>query len=310
MNCSRLLKSRRSPVAIASQAVCAGLVVATLGNPPQSKPPAKRATHQVFVRVLDRSGAPILDLQPADFEIVEEGVKREVVRATPMSKIPMRVLLLADTSEHAAPALLQLRNALVAFLDALPPEHEAAIVTMDRRPSVRVGPTTDRKKLKNTASGLFTDGAGTAVIDALLESDDRFIKSVDDRWPVFVVVTSDGNESSTGVDENGLNAWLGALPARGISAHAITLKFKGTGLGEAVAQTATRNAGGRYDFINSPNSLSEKMKTLAERIAKDFEQGATKYQVDFVTDSKDWKKVEISVARDGARLEISQGRLR
>ena len=277
---------------------------------PQSKPPAKGSTHRVFVRALDRSGAPILDLQPADFEIVEAGVTREVARATLMSKIPMRVLLLADTSEHAAPALLQLRHALVAFLDALPPEHEAAIVTTGRRPSVRVPPTTDRKKLNNAASGLFTDGSGTAVIDALLECDDRFIKKVDDRWPVFVVVTSDGNESSTGVDEKRLDAWLSVLSARGISAHAITLKFKGTGLGETIAHTATQNAGGRYDFINSPSSLPEKMKMLAEQIAKDFEQAATKYQVDFVTDSKDWNRVEMRVARDGARLEISQGRLR
>jgi hypothetical protein len=127
---------------------------------------------------------------------------------------------------------------------------------------------------------------------------------------VFVVVTSDGTESSAGVDDKQLNTWLRSLPARGISVHAVTLKFKGDGIGEAIAQMATQNAGGRYDFINTPNSLPEKMKTLAEQIAKDFEQASTKYRLDFVTDSADWSRIQVHVAREGTRLEISASRVK
>jgi hypothetical protein len=177
---------------------------------------------------------------------------------------------------------------------------------------VRVPPTMDRKKLKDTAGGLFTDGgAGSMLIDSLLEIDDRFLKKAEDRWPVFVIITSDGVETSSGAHEKQFNQWSLAMAGRGIVAHAIVLKFKGNGgLPEMVAMNVTENSGGRYDYINTGNSLPEKMKTLAAQLADDFKQASVRYQVEYATDSKEWKPVEVMVARDGVRLQISQGRLR
>lgn len=52
------------------------------------------------------------------------------------------------------------------------------------------------------------------------------------------------------------------------------------------------------------------MKTLASQMADDYRQASVKYQVEYATDSKEWKPVDVTVARDGVRLQISQGRLR
>jgi hypothetical protein len=278
---------------------------------PQSKNAAKTATRQVFVSVLDRSGAPMLDLLPRDFKVTETGVDREVVRAG-LAKSPMRVVLLVDTSDAVGNALTFLRAGLVAFLDTLPPEHEVMIVSTGRQVRVRVPPTLDRKTLKDTANALFSDGGpGSILIDSLLEMDDRFLKKADDRWPVFVIITSDGVETSAGAHEKQFNQWSLAMAGRSIVAHAIVLKFRGNGgLPEMVAMNVTENSGGHYDFINTGNSLPEKMKTIASQMADDYKQASVKYQVEYATDSKEWKPVEVTVARDGVRLQISQGRLR
>ena len=59
-----------------------------------------------------------------------------------------------------------------------------------RQARVRVPPTTDRKKLKDAAGGLFSDGGATILSDTLLEIDDRFMRKAEDRWPVFVIVNT------------------------------------------------------------------------------------------------------------------------
>ena len=58
----------------------------------------------------------------------------------------MRIALMLDTSDAAAPALTHMRTAALAFLDALPPEDE--VILDHHRPAdagVRVPPTTDRR---------------------------------------------------------------------------------------------------------------------------------------------------------------------
>ncbi|MBZ5559293.1 MAG: VWA domain-containing protein [Acidobacteriia bacterium] len=291
-------------------AAAAALVLATAGAAsPQPKNAAGKATREVFVSVLDRQGAPMLDLLPNEFKVTETGVPRDVVQAS-LARSPMRVVLLVDTSDAAGPGLTFMRGGLIAFLDTLPPEHEAMIVSTGRQMRVRVPPTMDRKKLKDAANSLFSDGAGTTLIDSLLEVDDRFIKKTADRWPVFVIITSDGTESSAGAHEKAFNQWTLAQAGRSIVSHAIVMKFKGSGVPEMVAMNVTQNSGGRYDFINTGNSLPEKMKTLAAQLGDDYKQASVKYQVEYATDSKEWKPVEVTVARDGVRLQITQGRLR
>src|SRR5439155_2065922 len=99
-----------------------------------------------------------------------------------------------------------------------------------RQTRIRVPPTTDRKKLRDAAGGLFSDGGATVLIDSLLEMDDRFMRKAEDRWPVFVIITGDGAEGSAGANEKKMNDWVVALPTRPIEAHAISLKYKGGGL--------------------------------------------------------------------------------
>ena len=291
--------------------ICTLAVVSLLAAAPlvAQKAPAKGRTRQIFVSVVDRAGAPVLDLQPADFDVIEGGVKRTIVRAG-LATSPMRVGLLVDTSDAAAPALNQIRAALAQFLDALPPEHEVVLLSTGLQLRVRVPPTFNRGKLKDAAAGLFTDGGGTALMDGVLETDDRFMKKAENRWPVFVILTSDGAENSAGAHENEFNRWLASIGPRGISGHVIVIKSRGNGLTEIVANSIAENSGGRYDVVNTASSLPDKMKALASSLADDFNVARTRYQVDFASDSPANASVDVGVAREGITLKITQTRLR
>jgi hypothetical protein len=181
----------------------------------------------------------------------------------------MRIALLVDTSDGIGAAMPQIRAGVLAFADALPPEHELMLVTTGRRAQVRVQPTTDRKKIKDSAGGLTADHGPTPLMDAIVEIDERFMRKAGDRWPAFVIITGDGSESSVRSDDQAFNQWLATLARRSISFDAIVLKYSGNGLPEMIANAVTRATGGRVEVTTVAGSLPDRMKAIAERLARD-----------------------------------------
>ena len=290
-----------------SAAAVVALALLPAAAPAQSKTPGKMHVRHIFVSVTDAKGAAVEGLSAGDFHVSDGGQPRVVSKAGP-AKDPMRIALMLDTSDAAGPALTHMRAGAIGFLDALPLEDEVILITTGRQMRVRVPPTTDRKKLKDTAAGLFTDGAGTVLMDGLLEIDDRFFKKADDRWPVIVIFTSDGTEASTGSREKEFMKWAPLLGPRGITVHAFVFKTpKGSGMPEIVSENLTQNSGGRYDVMNTTTALPEKMKALGEQLALDHRNMSNWYEVDIQTDS-DVAPIDVAVAREGVRLQISNSR--
>jgi hypothetical protein len=291
---------------IASTAV-ALIVPATM--PAQSKD-AKTAVRRIYVKALDRFDTAVADLSAGDFSVTETGLKRDVASATLVGKTPMRIALMIDTGDTITPALNHLRAGLLAFADTIGPDHELMMVTLGRQARVRLPPTTDRKKFKDSAASLFNDGGATVLSDALMEIDDRFMRKAENRWPVFVIVTADGAEGSAGANEKKLNNWVQALPARDIAVHAVVIKYRGGGQPEIVASYATENASGLYDFANTSNSLPDKLKAIGERIARDFQSAREKYEVSFASPMPAGTPIVLTVLRPGVKFEVTSRRLR
>jgi hypothetical protein len=224
---------------------------------------------------------------------------------------PMRIALMVDTSDAANPAIAHIRTALVAFLDTLGLEHEVMLVTTGRQMRLRVPATTDRKKLTQAAGGLFGDGAGTPLMDALIEVDKRFMNKSDERWPVYVIVTSDGTESSTGADDREFNRWMDSIRFRAVTVHGVVIKSSNkNGLPEVITNNTALNTGGHYESILASSALPEKMKTLATEMNSDFEKMATRYQIDFETDTLgQLANVEAGINREGVKMQVSYQRL-
>ena len=299
---------------VLSAAAIASLALIPATARAQSRASGKTHTRQIFVSVTNLEGVPVKGLSSDDFMVTEGGDPRTVSRVGPANE-PMRIALMLDTSEATAPALQHLRSAVVAFLTALPPDDEVLVVTTGRQVRVLTPPTTDRQKLRNIATGLFTDGGSTRLMDGLLEVDDRFFKKAESRWPVFVVFTSDGIEGSAGARENEFAKWTLVLGPRGITAHALVLKsIKGRGVPEAigipdiVAENIAQNSGGEYSVMNTTAILPDKMKALGETLARAHRNMSGWYAVDIQTASNDSQAVEVHVARDGVLLQVSERR--
>jgi len=295
-------------------AAVATLVLMPAPAPAQSRASGKTHIRQIFVSVTDTEGVPIKGLSAADFSVTEGGERRTVSHAGQANE-PMRIALMLDTSEAAAPSVTHLRSGLVLFLDALPPDDEVMLVTTGRQVRVRTPPTTDREKLKALAAGLFADGGSTRLMDGLLEVDERFFRKAEGRWPVFVLFTSDGSETSAGAREGEFTKWTLVLGPRGITAHALVLKsFKARGVPEAigipeiVAENIAQNTGGVYEVMNTTTGLPDRMKALGETLARAHRNMSGWYAVDIQTAATDFKAVAVDVARDGVLLQVSERR--
>jgi hypothetical protein len=195
-----------------------------------------------------------------------------MLTATPAAAAPMRIALLVDTSAGTSSAIVQIRAGVSAFLEALPPEHEVVLVTTGRRTQVRVPPTTDRSKLAASAGGMLPDSGPTALMDALTEVDDRFMKKAGDRAPVFVIVTGDGSENSKG-DDQGFNRWMTEIAKRGVAVSAVVLKTTGNGLPDVIASTLVKATRGHYTSLSNGAAMAETMTTLAAQLTADAARG-------------------------------------
>jgi len=182
---------------------------------------------------------------------------------------PLRVALFVDTSAGTDNAMPQVREAVAAFLDALPPEHEVALVTTGRRTQTRVQPTLDRAKLHTSAKGLTSDGGSTPLLDALLEIDERFLRKDAGHRPAIVVITGDGGESSKDTDEQAFNKWIASLRTRDVRTSAVVLKRSGSGLPESIVSMVTRATGGRVVAMSNGAGMPEALKQIAEQLGAD-----------------------------------------
>jgi hypothetical protein len=267
---------------------------------------AQRVTRRIFVTAT-AGGAPALDLTAADFAVVESGTKREVTRVA-LGKEPMRIVLLVDSSGSTAPMLNHFRAGLTTFFDTLPPEHEVAFITSGGQIRIRAQPTTDRARLKAEAGRFSSDGGANSLIDTLLESDRRFLRPVP-QWPVFVILTTDNNESRGTPRIEEYNRFMDDFLMRGGNAHGIIVKGPSNGLISDITENLIQNTGGIVAGINQSTAVESQLKTIAERLAADHARMANSYTIEYPSDAKlKQPQVEVSTTRPNVMVRISARR--
>jgi hypothetical protein len=162
--------------------------------------PSQNRIERLYVAARDRNGSPVLDLRASDFKVKEGDTNCHVVRAS-LGTEPARIVLLVDNSDATVSLVRPMRAALQAFVDTVPPKDEIGLVTFGGRFDVRVPPTTDRGLLERAVASLSAEaGSGTALIDSLLKVHEQVIRTVESRWPVFVIVTADRRSTMSMTD--------------------------------------------------------------------------------------------------------------
>jgi hypothetical protein len=270
---------------------------------------AQRAAKRVFVEVFDDDDQPLTNLTAADFELAEDNVQREVTRLVP-GTVPMRIVLLVDSSTSTQPLMTMFRNALDAFADQLQPQHEVSLITSGSQIRVRTEPSTDRLKLKTQIGLLQSEGGANAFLETLIESDQRFLKpAAGTRWPVFVILTTDIGEVRREPDIPRYNRFMNDYLGRGGSAHAIIMQGKQFGPVTDLAQNFVENMGGMYLSLIVESGLPSRMRDIAERLAADHQKMANWFELEFAGDARLVQPtITVNVRREGSRVQISPRR--
>ena len=141
----------------------------------------------------------------------------------------MRIVVLVDNSQiPIVDPLPFIRRGLQEFLNALPPNHELMLVTTGAQMNIRVEPTRDYLTVMQSALSIqVMRNSGNALISSVEEVYARYLRGVERRFPVLVIVATDGRDMSPRVTNQSANALLRQLTNSGVRVNAVMLSPTG-----------------------------------------------------------------------------------
>ena len=258
----------------------------------------------LYIEVRDRDGLPVTGLTPADFSVSEGDTEVTVVSAELVG--PMKIALMVDNGHamYEERALSSLRNGLVTFLDTLGPGHEIFLATIGRQIFRRVDFTTDREELKDSADSIFIDeGAGAVVLDGVRETWERRFEDVE-SFPVFVMVVSDGTESSSNYGDDDYAELVNTLVSNGITVHGVVLSTRGGSLITQVMLNLTENTGGVYEGISAATGIEEALENLANRMNDHADSVSARYRLIYEAPATRGDSISAGVRRSGVQVSL------
>lgn len=157
------------------------------------------AVKTATVRVTDLQNRAIAGLAAADFDVVENGVSREIVSVT-RSTAPVNLVLLLDVSGSIENYVTFIRKAARNFVETVDDRDRLSIVIFNEDVKKLTDFTTDKAKLSKSLD-TFDAGGGTAYYDALayvIADTLRPLKG--ERSAVVILTDGDDNRSFLAFD--------------------------------------------------------------------------------------------------------------
>ena len=227
-------------------------------------PALAQAERSIYASVLDRSGAPVAALTARDFTVREDGVQREVLRAT-RADDPIQIAVLVDTSQAAERHVTDIRRALEPFFAEMSGEHEIALVGFGERPTTLVQFTRDPARLEAGIGRLFArPGSGAYALDAIVDAS-RGLRMREGARHVIVIITTEGPEFSQRYHENVLDE---LRPSATLQAFVLTRpgaspRDDGRRQRELTLAEGAVDTGGRREHLLTSMALADRLRDLA-----------------------------------------------
>jgi hypothetical protein len=186
---------------------------------------------------------------------------------------PMRIAILVDNSATSSDALPQIRRGLQQLVNALPPNHELMLVTTGGQMTIRVQPTRDYMEIQEAVGEINRmPSGGNAMIGSVQEIYERYLRTVERRYPMLVIVTADAFDSSQRVTDKSVNEMLNGLTKTGVLVNAVLLTSTGTSLIRSVTLEMIKRTRGAYESATIATALPGRMKVMAGRIGQQYKQ--------------------------------------
>jgi hypothetical protein len=233
-------------------------------------------TFQFFLSAADPSGARVNNLRLDEIAVSESGRQVRVVKADPVTW-PVRVTVMVDNGLGTGSLLVQYRNGLKGFFDALPVGVEASLLTLAPQPRWVVRPTNDRLQLLRGIDRISPDPGSARFVDALVEVADRIEQDNRGRvsyYPVVVIMSTTGPEGSTPRDAD-LEKMVRQIERYAARVHVVMLSIGATSQTSIVGARQVQigklladGTGGRYEAIAAGSRISTLLPEYGEMVAE------------------------------------------
>lgn len=148
------------------------------------------------VKAMDRKGQPLVDLNPQDFVVLEDGVRQDISHFKPVNA-PLNVVLLLDLSGSTRNRRKPMAEAARKFIDALPPQDRVSIVAFTRNYKPLTEFTADKARLRKSLDRIEKIAGGTRYYDSMWMALDQ-LEAVPESRKAIVVMTDGEDESLIG----------------------------------------------------------------------------------------------------------------
>ena len=235
-----------------------------------------------FASVVDDKGVPVATLAPDDLKVIENGAEGKITKVEPIDW-PIKVQLLIDNGVGMDAALVQIRNGIKGFVEAMPDGIEMSLYTTAPQPRNIVRPTMDKKLMVQGADRIAPDSGAPRFIEALNEAASRIDKDKGNYFPVVVILGSMSAEGSS-FNERDVQRMLQRFAERS-TVHVIMLSTgsqSANGANQtAVGDAAAKNTGGRYENIAAATRLATLLPEIGAQIAKSHERQSHQFRLTF-----------------------------
>ena len=267
----------------------------------------------VVATVRDAKGRPILDLERADFTLLEDGAPQAITHFTP-ARSPLAAALLIDASNsmNLDGRIEFARRGAEAFADAADTGDRLVVLHFNDTLHGGPGPLPDRRAVREAIAAIRAEG-GTALYDALFRTA-GLLADQDGRR--VIVLLSDGRDQALTDNEPGsLHLFEEALREahrRDVAVYAIglgrhlesELDLRGARSLREILDTLARETGGRAYYPERPGQVA----AVYRQIAADLKHP---YTLGYSPSNRDrdgaWRSIDVRVARPGAAIEARRG---
>lgn len=257
----------------------------------------KAGVEAVRVDVLvSRDGKPLLGLAPADFEIIDNGVRQQIDHAA-FEEIPLNVVFAIDASSSVEGERAQrLRAACQAVLRELEPEDQAGLVVFSDRVVVRAALTHDVASVSAAAGRPLPEGE-TSLVDA---AHTAMLIAESEPGRALVIVFSDGIEVSSYLP-------YGTVIDAAKRSDAVVYGVGLRGVARpAFVRDLAETSGGDFFEIASATDIEPTFRRVLEEFRHRYLLSYTPTGVD----RAGWHKLQVRVKQRGASVKARPGYLR
>ena len=261
--------------------------------------PSNFPTIRAKFYAIDKDGKQIISLSPSDFELKENGIKRNITFVScPTPKPPQALssVLVMDVSgsmADGAPNIMLAKEAARAWVETLPlGKSECAITSFDNKNYLNQDFTTDKDKLLNAIYSLAPQG-GTDYDEALLNPPaGGLIVAQNGKYKRVIVFLTDGQPNK----EPQTAQIIQEAKRLGVAIYAVIV---GMACPQSVKEITTQTGGLWFEKVTSVEEARQ-IYLLILGLAQGGEPCTIEWQSDFACESN-FINVELNLLINGAK---------